>query len=398
MQFVRIDELRPGMRLAKPIYNKQGVLLYDRESELTLQAVTSIRNFGLIGLYILEPAEPAPPITKEELEFERFQTIYMFRLKDELDNLRAGKPTHTLHNLVETILAEYGHLDHKFTFNQTLRSTADYTYKHSLNVAILCALIGSIMHLDHERKESLVLAALLHDLGMLNVPTPILEKSRRKLTEEDVAVINKHLQDGYRLLQPEHNPSGFPEQALRILAQVDQCFYHPKHPIGTPKKWLPLARILQVANEYDALTAMNVGHEPASEIAAVRYLKEYPDYYDTTVVRALTEAIHIIPKGCCIELSNGEKCLVLEDNPYNFAAPVILQFSNNRVIDLDDSAIAKNLQIVDIMRTMDNRISIDEETLKHFISDERLSATLNKINRQRQKKAPTPMQDVLIQL
>ena len=64
MIFKRTDELKPGMRLAKPIYNKNGVLLYDRNTELTFPGINSIKNFGLIGVYILEPAEPLPPLTR----------------------------------------------------------------------------------------------------------------------------------------------------------------------------------------------------------------------------------------------------------------------------------------------------------------------------------------------
>ena len=93
MLFVKTDDLKVGMRLAKPVYNKQGVLLYERESTLSAQAVSSIQNFGLIGLYILEPAEPAPPISEEEIEFERFQTIYMFRLKEVLETIEQGEIT-----------------------------------------------------------------------------------------------------------------------------------------------------------------------------------------------------------------------------------------------------------------------------------------------------------------
>jgi hypothetical protein len=62
MLFVKVDELKPGMRLGKPIYNKNGVLLYDRDTKLTMQAIYGIKNFRLLGLYILEPAEPVPPM------------------------------------------------------------------------------------------------------------------------------------------------------------------------------------------------------------------------------------------------------------------------------------------------------------------------------------------------
>ena len=50
MKFVKTDELKEGMRLAKPIYNKNGILLYDRNTKLTLPGINSIRNFGLIGM------------------------------------------------------------------------------------------------------------------------------------------------------------------------------------------------------------------------------------------------------------------------------------------------------------------------------------------------------------
>ena len=52
MIFVPAEKLKKGMRLAKPIYNKQGVMLYERNSKLTSQGIQSVRNFGLIGLYI----------------------------------------------------------------------------------------------------------------------------------------------------------------------------------------------------------------------------------------------------------------------------------------------------------------------------------------------------------
>ena len=64
MHFVKTEELKTGMRLARPIYNKKSILLFDRNSLLSVQAIESIRNFGLIGVYVLEPAEPLPPMTQ----------------------------------------------------------------------------------------------------------------------------------------------------------------------------------------------------------------------------------------------------------------------------------------------------------------------------------------------
>ena len=69
MLFVKTEELKQGMRLAKPIYSKTGVLLYGRDTKLTEQGIASIKNFDLIGIYILEPAEPLPPMSDDDVEF-----------------------------------------------------------------------------------------------------------------------------------------------------------------------------------------------------------------------------------------------------------------------------------------------------------------------------------------
>ena len=165
MIFVKSEDLKYGMRLAKPIYNKTGVLLYERNTRLTLQGIESVKNFGLLGLYILEPAEPVPPMTEEDLDFERFQTMAVFSIREELDNIIAGREPVNLKRLANAIITNYGRLDHKITFTQNLRSTTDYVYKHVINTAILCALISAQVYYTPTEQEELVLAALLHDIG-----------------------------------------------------------------------------------------------------------------------------------------------------------------------------------------------------------------------------------------
>ena len=66
MKFIVMDKLRKGMRLARPVYNRDGVLLYDINTKLDKQGVNSIKNFGLLGVYILEPTEPAQEMSEED--------------------------------------------------------------------------------------------------------------------------------------------------------------------------------------------------------------------------------------------------------------------------------------------------------------------------------------------
>ena len=71
--------------------------------------------------------------------------------------------------------------------------------------------------------------------------------------------------------------------------------------------------------------------------------------------------------GVCIELSNHEKGLVISENPENFLKPVVLGFTTNMVYDLSNNGIYRRYQIVDIMKTMDNRIKVDKETLLEYM-------------------------------
>ena len=162
MQFVKVEDLKEGMRLARPIYNKQGVLLYEQDSKLTQQGIASIVKFGLIGIFILEPAEPVPPMTQADVEFERFQTMTVFSIQEELERIRTTKKQAKLQVIASTIIKHYGHLDDRINFIQSLRSREDYIYKHALNVSILCAMITHVMNIKLDEQLATILAALLH--------------------------------------------------------------------------------------------------------------------------------------------------------------------------------------------------------------------------------------------
>jgi len=364
MLFVKNDDLRVGMRIAKPIYNKKGVLLYDRDSKLTDQGIDSVKNFGLIGLYILEPAEPLPPMTPEDLEFERFQTVAAFQIQDELNGILKSGKSPKIHIIVDDIIRHYGRLTQKINFVQNLRSNDDYVYKHSLNCAILCAMMGNRMNIKIDERLDCVTTAVLHDIGKLTVPKDIKEKGTN-LEPAERAVLDKCEREGVALLE-----NAFPATLAykRITFQVQRLFADVKagkeNPGGGLKKMSTPARILAVAEAYDTLTAMNDYREPASEIGALRILQSQPEIYDPKAVEGLVKSINFLSNGCCVELNNGQKGLVISANDEDVLNPMVLQFSNNSIIDLSRNNMG--LEIKDVMKTMDNRVVIDKDTLKGF--------------------------------
>ncbi|MBR1865613.1 MAG: HD domain-containing protein [Lachnospiraceae bacterium] len=358
--YVKSDDLRVGMRLARPIYNKRGILLYNRNDKITKQGIESVKNFGLIGLYILEPAEPLPPMTQEEMEFERFQTMAVFTIREDLDAIMDGEAPVNLMKQTDELVRRFGNLYHKIHFNQNLRSQEDYVYKHVLNVAILAALISHRAGFGVVEQAEVVVAALLHDLGKLSLPLSLRGKMEN-LTGEERDTVAKSVVGGIDRIS---NSFKMPSGVKSTLVQLCQLQYLPEKP---PESISNAVKVLMVANAYDEYTAMQLDVDPHTEVEAVRMLQSHPDQYDPEMVAHLLNSIKILYPGVCIELTNFEKGLVLAENDRDILRPVVLGFEHNQVYDLDIASTYKKIQIKNIMKTMDNRIKVDPERLKEYM-------------------------------
>ena len=276
MKFVRTEDLKAGMRLAKPIYNKKGVLLYERNSALTAPGIASAKNFGLIGVYILEPAEPLPPLSREDLEFEQLQTVYIFRLREVLNCITERRKLEKYPVFLEDILSHYGSLKHRVNFNQNLRSSDDFMYKHAISTAILVTMMGAHLRLPQEKLRILTTAALLYDNGYQNVPRNILEKGMNDLSSSDQDVIQLSLEKGLVPLSMYRNDFDFFPRALALMQTYVYEDHLEKLATAPDQELQEMASILRIADWFDQMTAMNSGHEPMSEIAAMQYFKKYP--------------------------------------------------------------------------------------------------------------------------
>ena len=334
MQFKKISELRAGMRLARPIYNKNGVLLFDRDSKITEQGISNIQNFGLFGLFILEPAEPCPPMSPEDIEFERFQTVNVFSLMDEINKINIQGKSIKFQVIVSNIIKSYGHLENKINFNQNLRSEEDYRYKHALNVGILCAMMCNKLNLKLEERVDVVSAALIRG--------------------------NTTLDTIERVFSSDPNVKRYINQAQHL----EECA--EKGVMEGNMKIMDGGKILAVATVFDNMTAMRVESTPESEVATIRYMLDKPGIFDKRVVMALVESINVLVPGVCVELSTGSKALVLSENKIDMFRPMVLSFNNNEIMDLANRMSYGDVEIIDIMKTMDNRHVIDTEMLKSF--------------------------------
>jgi putative nucleotidyltransferase with HDIG domain len=126
-----------------------------------------------------------------------------------------------------------------------------YTQNHSYRVSVYATIIGNSYGLRADRIEDIRAAALLHDIGKLDISRDILYKAAR-LTKDEFQEMQRHVEVGVELLEPV---GGTLRKVLPIILahhdKFDGSGYHP-----TQGESIPLeARIISVADVYDSLTS-----------------------------------------------------------------------------------------------------------------------------------------------
>jgi len=124
-----------------------------------------------------------------------------------------------------------------------------YTVYHQQRVAQLAWAIAGEIGLSHDRLRSLWVAATIHDLGKIAIPTEILNKSGR-LTEVEFSIIKTHPQKGYDILKPMK----FIGDVRQIILQHHERINGAGYPYGLAGADILLeAKILGVADVVEAM-------------------------------------------------------------------------------------------------------------------------------------------------
>jgi putative nucleotidyltransferase with HDIG domain len=130
-------------------------------------------------------------------------------------------------------------------------SNDKYTENHSYRVSVYATKIAAQLNLDQERIEDIRAAALLHDIGKLDVSRQILYKAAR-LTESEVVEMQEHVSRGAAILEPV---GGSLRRVLPIILshhdKFDGSGYTPSQGENIPVE----ARVIMVADVFDSLTS-----------------------------------------------------------------------------------------------------------------------------------------------
>jgi HD-GYP domain-containing protein (c-di-GMP phosphodiesterase class II) len=231
-------------------------------------------------------------------------------------------------------MVEYTFVDESILLGaSTIREHDDYTYTHSVNVAILSLCLGNRIGLSRNSLTYLSICALFHDLGKIEVAQEILNKPT-SLNHEEWDEIRKHPLSSVRqilMLRASH--------ALKTRILLGPFEHHLGYNLsGYPKtqfiKTISLfGRILQITDVYDAITSPRAyHHETYSPPEALSHLmagagKEF----DLTLTKVFVSMMGRYPIGTLLQLDTGEIGLVMDypDKAENALPRILLLVEQN---------------------------------------------------------------------
>ena len=162
-----------------------------------------------------------------------------------------------------------------------------YTQNHSYRVSIYAARMAAEMGFDDERIEDVRAAALLHDIGKLDISREILYKAAR-LNPTEYQEMREHVSRGAALLEPV---GGSLRRVLPIILTHHDRFDGSGYSDRAGEE-IPLeARILSVADAYDAITSDRPYRKGSTAYEAREILERGAGHdFDPDVVAAFVRA------------------------------------------------------------------------------------------------------------
>ena len=178
------------------------------------------------------------------------------------------------------------------SFATSIQERDIVTYEHARRVATYAQRLSRYLGWSRREARDLALAALVHDLGKTWIANDILNKSAA-LSDDERRTMERHPVIGARILIGCDVHPFYVETVLHHHEAWNGLGY----PTGLHGEEIPLsARILTVADTYDALTSQRPYKAPISdEVARERLLRSAGQQFDPVVVQAFLHLLDTIP-------------------------------------------------------------------------------------------------------
>ena len=250
---------------------------------------------------------------KASVEF--LTTIFeQLKIKDEL---RIEPITQKVKEIINELKNNSRYL---LSLPDTDATESNYLITHSVKTTFIAIVIANFLKLPNHRQIDIGIASLLHEIGMLRLPSSIY-MSDRKLTIEERKAISTHPIIAFKTLKQ----SNFPMPVNLAVLEHHECVNGSGYPRGITEEKISLyGKLLAIACSYDAATSIRPYREGRDGHSGImELLKDSKKKYDERLLRALVYALSIYPIGTFVLCSNNSQGIVAKTNPENPKYPIV---------------------------------------------------------------------------
>ncbi|NMB34597.1 MAG: HD-GYP domain-containing protein [Clostridium sp.] len=315
-------ELKTGMMLGETVLNNYGAVIVSEGTILDEYIIRKLGNLELPKIKVI-CEENNIPLRETSDAFNMQYSKNMDSIRNIICDLEAGKGIDVgkINRVAESVILKASERKDIVRCLNQIKLSGEYLYTHSINVSLLSMLLGKWLGYKETEIKKLVIAGLLHDVGKTRVSSKILNKPG-KLTEEEYNEIKKHAVYGYRILENEKNMDKDVSHAVLMHHEREDGSGYPMGIKG--EKISKLAKVIAVADIYDAMTSNRVYKERESAFEVFRMMeRESIGKLDIKVVNALLSNIASYFVGDFAKLNDGRVCEIVYINPRFVSSPII---------------------------------------------------------------------------
>ncbi|MBB6216039.1 putative nucleotidyltransferase with HDIG domain [Anaerosolibacter carboniphilus] len=339
MKLVRTSQLEEGMILAEDIMGKYDIVFLTSGTVLNDRHIENLKKLDLHYVYVMEKIsevesdqslQPSIIIVDRQLTKEYAQSMDQFKTAYESVGLGKKIEREVVEKSVLPLMKEVVKSNNVLGRLRQIESNDAYTYRHSMNVGILAAMVGKWLNYSERDLENLTTAAMLHDIGKSKIPEEIINKPDT-LTAEEYEIVKKHSNLGYEILKESE---GMNFDILCGVLQHHERMDGSGYPLGIKgNKIHEFAKIIAVVDVFDAMTSQKAYRSKMSPFKVAEYIVENSfDTLDPYIANTFLENISKYYVGNIVKLNTGEVGEIVLVNKQSPTRPLVK--INDKFVDL----------------------------------------------------------------
>ena len=356
MRLIPIESVRPNTALGKTLYDMEGRVLLRAGVVLSEMTIQKIKDINILSIYIIDTYsdEEIEDIIKPEVRQKAIMTIK--EAFSNIERLSAAKGSkieysakdqgyfNNIGKMAENIMDDLLNNKDVLLSLVDIRSTSNYIYSHSVNVAVISLVIGIALKLPRKNLESLCMGALIHDVGKTLIPKNLLTKNT-ELTPQEKTLFNQHTRLGYKYLSDAYNLNSVSKLIVLQHHERPDGTGYPDGLLGN--KIIDLSKIVSVADAYDIMSTGTASQKSMFPSDVLEYLMSNAGkMFDYDIVNIFCRIVIPFSKGTLVKLSTDEIAIVEE---------TLTNFPLRPIVKILDSA---NTSRINLKVNLINEISI----------------------------------------